>query len=319
MNMNKGSRICMDHSRPFGVMFHHFHKKGDKPLGQGSLTPERFANIITQLKDEYNLLPAKSWYYKAATETLEKDDICITFDDNLLSQYEIAFPILEKHNLTGFWFVYSSPLKGELEKLELYRYYRCTEFNDINEFYKGFDNKVSELFGKDDISRKLLNFDSDNYLSAFPFYSLEDKRFRYLRDEILGELNYNHVMDMMIENSRLKLSDVSKKIWFNSSAIKHLHQSGHIIGLHSHSHPNRLNQLSHEDQYREYIDNYKILNGITEERLSVAAHPTNSYNDDTFKVFKELNVIIGFRSTMEIGFDSNYEFPRIDHALLSIT
>lgn len=306
----------MEMLRPHSIMFHHFHKEGSKPFGQGSITAERFDKIIQKLRNKYNLLSAKIWLEKAVSDKLEKDDICLSFDDNLLNQYEVAIPILESYSLTGFWFVYSSPLTRVLEKLELYRYFRCTMFNDINQFYKEFDKYVLKLFDETGITQKNIKFDPNNYLSAFPFYSLEDKRFRYIRDEVLGELNYNNIMDLMIKNSKLNLSEVSKTIWFDSSVIKSLSQSGHVIGLHSHSHPTRLNQLSYENQYEEYMTNYRILTEITGEKIFVAAHPTNSYNNDTFRVFKELGIKIGFRSTMEKGFKSKFEFPRLDQALI---
>jgi peptidoglycan/xylan/chitin deacetylase (PgdA/CDA1 family) len=120
----------------------------------------------------------------------------------------------------------------------------------------------------------------------------------------------------MIEDSGVDLTAVSKEIWFDRDAVKYLSDNGHIIGLHSHTHPTRLNLLSFEEQLNEYKPNYNVLSDIIGSEICVAAHPTNSYNEDTFKVFEQLGITISFRSTMESGFNSNYEFPRIDHALL---
>jgi len=302
---------------PHGIMFHHFHKKGITPGGQGSMTDEQFDNIIIFLKRKFNLLTARSWLEKALNHGVEKGDICLTFDDNLLCQYEIAVPVLKSYDLTGFWFVYSSPLIGKLEKLELYRYFRCVMFEDITAFYKEFFSYAYKHFHQK-IDSVMKNFDPNVYLRAFPFYSVEDKRFRYIRDEILGEKNYNLLMDKMIQNSQVNLSDISKKIWFGREIIGSLYKSGHIIGLHSHTHPTRIGLLSYTKQYKEYKTNLNILTDITGDKICVAAHPTNSYNEMTFKVFERLGILIGFRSNMEEGFISRYEFPRLDHALLNL-
>jgi peptidoglycan/xylan/chitin deacetylase (PgdA/CDA1 family) len=306
----------MNYTRPHGIMFHHFHKEGQQALGQGSITDETFNKIIIKLKNNYNLLSAIDWCNKAIEGILETDDICITFDDNLIGQYNVALPVLESHNLTGIWFVYSSPLIGVVEKLELYRYFRCSKFPDIDGFHSEFNNYVNIIFNNGEFASKISDFNPDIYLKAFPFYSKKDKFFRFLRDEILGEKRYNMIMDKMIEDSGVDLTAVSKEIWFDRDAVKYLSDNGHIIGLHSHTHPTRLNLLSFEEQLNEYKTNYNVLSDIIGSEICVAAHPTNSYNEDTFKVFEQLGITISFRSTMESGFNSNYEFPRIDHALL---
>ena len=69
---------------------------------------------------------------------LEQQHLCLTFDDALLCQYDIAKPVMDRFGITGFWFVYSSVFQGELEILEIYRYIRCVYFDTIDKFYVGF-------------------------------------------------------------------------------------------------------------------------------------------------------------------------------------
>ncbi|MBK7669699.1 MAG: hypothetical protein IPJ32_21645 [Sphingobacteriaceae bacterium] len=52
----------------------------------------------------------------------EERNLYITFDDNLKSQYEIAFTGIKKFNLKAFWFIYTSPFEGILERIEVYRF-----------------------------------------------------------------------------------------------------------------------------------------------------------------------------------------------------
>ena len=89
-------------------MFHHFHSKNFQKNGQGSINKKEFESIINFLKKNYNILKPQDWIYKVEEKKLKKNDICLTFDDALLSQYTIALKTLNKFKLKAFWFVYSS-------------------------------------------------------------------------------------------------------------------------------------------------------------------------------------------------------------------
>ena len=48
--------------------------------------------------------------------------MCLTFDDAVKSQIDIALPILEQFKIKSFFFVYSSIFDGKPDNLELFRY-----------------------------------------------------------------------------------------------------------------------------------------------------------------------------------------------------
>ncbi len=303
--------------RPHGIMFHHFHDQVKHPIGQGSITGKEFQNILLWLQKDYTILSAKEWYEKAIQHTLESKDICITFDDNLLCQYEIALPVLEALNIQAFWFVYSSPLTGIKEKLEIYRYFRSVAFKDFDHFYQTFFNTITASPSlQKEVEAKLAALDTNEYLKKFPFYTTEDKIFRYTRDQILGQQRYFEVMDDMINRHGLDIEKISATLWNNASQLKYLHDTGHIIGLHSHTHPTELKKMSYKDQLAEYKKNREILVSILGQEINCMSHPCNSYNDDTLTILKDMNVQLGFRANPEPGYDSPLEYPRIDHALL---
>ena len=78
-----------------GIMFHHFHNK--KHLkGQGSINSLSFERILDYLQKNYNLIGSDEYSEKVFNKKLGINDVCLTFDDALLSQYEIAVPILKK-------------------------------------------------------------------------------------------------------------------------------------------------------------------------------------------------------------------------------
>ena len=119
-------------SMPHGVMFHHFHNEGERPIAQGSITSSEFKEIIEYIGPK-NILPADIWLEKAINNRLNKKEICLTFDDALKCQVDIALPILQQLGLTAFWFIYSSVFKGEIESLEINRYFYSVCFSEFSE------------------------------------------------------------------------------------------------------------------------------------------------------------------------------------------
>jgi peptidoglycan/xylan/chitin deacetylase (PgdA/CDA1 family) len=299
-------------SMPYGVMFHHFHGKGHIK-SQGSISDEQLDDIIRYIGRE-NILPADEWYKRAVNGTLKDKDICLTFDDNLKCQFDVAYPVLRSYNLTAFWFVYTSPLLGHLENLEIFRYFRFQYFANIDDFYSEFCRVLSMSPYSDIANAALKSFYPESYLSEFPFYTENDRKFRFLRDEVLGPARYNELMNLMISAKGMDKESLRTVLWMSREDIRELHSNGHVIGLHTHTHPTAVAKLSKKEQMEEYSLNRQVLSEILGVAPTTMSHPTNSYNNDTLEILKELGIVIGFRANMAQSHAfSMYEFPREDH------
>jgi peptidoglycan/xylan/chitin deacetylase (PgdA/CDA1 family) len=303
-------------AKPHGIMFHHFHDDHEHIQGQGSIDQDQFNDMIDWLEERHNLLSAYEWYQRALQGSLRPDDICLTFDDNLKCQFDVALPVMQQRGLTAFWFVYTSPLIGVRERLEIYRYFRFSEFENIEAFYAAFDRTVARSKYAALINQGLKAYDADSYLREFPFYSPEDKKFRFVRDRVLTVSQYFELMDRMVEQSALNLDHVAHILWMNRENLQLLDAAGHLIGLHSHSHPTALAQLEYVNQHKEYQANHRILQSIVSQPIRTMSHPCNSYNSETLDILGDLNIQLGFRSNMADGDFSSLEYPRIDHALV---
>ena len=202
------------------------------------------------------------------------------------------------------------------ENLEVFRYFRSKYFPTINEFYESFKKHLRASETGPEFEEKIKLLDTDQYLSSFSFYTKEDKIFRYTRDIILGPGRYNQLMSEMIRKSEMVIGDISDSLWNTPSNIKEMHGKGHVIGLHSHSHPTELRKMSKAEQSGEYEKNKTILTDITGSEIFSMSHPCNSYNNDTLEILQNLNVNFGFRANMDTGYSSTLEYPRLDHALL---
>ncbi len=297
-----------------GLMFHHFHNDEHQP-GQGSISAATFEDMLHYVGID-RFLSAEEWYRRALEGKLSPDDRCITFDDNLKCQFDVAYPVLRKYNLTAFWFVYTSPFQGSLEKIEVYRHFRISEFPSIESFYQRFYQAVAQSPYEKIVETALKTFDPDTYLVEFPFYTKEDKVFRYVRDRVLGAEKYYNVMDQMIRDAGVDIRKLRGKLWMEVDHLKQLDKEGHIIGLHSHSHPTYLGRLPLKEQKEEYETNASVLETLLGKKPTTVSHPCNSYSGDTLKILKGLGVEMGFRANMFGALASPYEYPREDHANL---
>ncbi|OQX42729.1 MAG: hypothetical protein B0D82_00545, partial [Candidatus Sedimenticola endophacoides] len=89
---------------------------------------------------------------------------------------------------------------------------------------------------------------------------------------------------------------------------------GHVIGLHSHTHPTALARLDRAEQFSQYRENQAILERILGERPTTMSHPCNSYSAETLELLQRLGIDLGFCADMSRGMLSRLEHPREDHA-----
>jgi peptidoglycan/xylan/chitin deacetylase (PgdA/CDA1 family) len=293
-------------------MFHHFCDE-NHPRGQGAISAQEFASVLRHLGRK-NILPAEEWARRANEGTLSDSDLCITFDDGLRCQFDVALPVLKSFGISAFWFVYSCVFEGTAELLEVYRYFRTTTYSSIDEFHADFFKKVTEIYNEEYKSAER-GFDANSYLTEFPFYSKNDRLFRFLRDDILGNERYSSLMRELMEQKNFEYQDVLERLWMDDDHIRTLSAAGHVVGLHSYTHPTRLAGMPVDEQLGEYGRNLAHLTRVLGKRPTAMSHPCNSYTADTLSVLADLGISLGFRATMRgTAGASVLERPREDHA-----
>ena len=297
-----------------GIMFHHFFG-GRHARGQGAISADQLEAILAHLGRD-RVLPAHEWLRRALAGSLGENDLCLTFDDALKCQYDIAVPVLKRLNLTAFWSVYSGVFQGRPEVLEIYRHFRMTEFSDLADFYAEFSGAARTLFPQD-YAAAMDGFDARTYLAAYPFYTESDRIFRYLRDDVLGAERYQDVISGLMRRKNFDPQAASTGLWMSDDEIRELDLGGHIIGLHSFSHPTRLAELDPAAQRAEYRQNFDHLLAVLGKPPTSMSHPCNSYSRETFSILQGMGIKLGFRSNMAVlERPTMYEFPREDQANL---
>ena len=294
------------------IMFHHFHSAKHLPA-QGSLNADEFNEMLDWLSKRHSLIGANEYLKKFNEGALSPTDICLSFDDALLCQYDIVLPILSERKLDAFFFVYSSVFSGNPDNLEIFRFFRTNSFTSMDEFYSQFFEEVLKSYNKE-FAEHESKYARLNYLDAFPFYTASDKWFRYLRDLILGPEKYEKLMFKLMKTKNFDVLAATKGLWMSESQLKEIVSRGHLVGLHSYSHPTKMSSLSYSGQLDEYQRNLEHLQSLVGDVVS-QSHPCGDYNDNTLKILSDMGIQIGFRSSLSTTvIRSKLEIPRDDHA-----
>jgi len=296
-------------------MFHHFCG-GRHPAGQGALTAEQFDLLLDRCGP--TLVSAEEWLERFRDDRLN-GRMCVTLDDNLRCQFDIALPVLDARGLTALWFVYSSPLAGTLERLEVYRFYRSVAYDDVEQFYATFDEQLFKSRFGAQAQEALADFDPSQYLTKFAFYTDGDRTFRFLRDRVLGRAPYNELMDQMVHDWMSERDeDLLELLWMDGGTWADLTRSGHVVGLHSHTHPTDIASMSVDEQRQEYVLNRDAIAAATGKLPTMVAHPVGSYSSETLEILRDLGVTLGFATAGPVRFDPAMEVLRHDSADLMV-
>ena len=300
-----------------GIMFHHFHDDKMHKRGQGSLSKDDFYKLIKFLGRQ-NILNADEFLLRFKENKLTSKNLCLTFDDALKCQYDIAIPVMEDLNIKAFFFVYSSIFSKNPDLLELYRYFRMNYFKDIDEFYKDF----FKIYGKklDNYFSKKKNIIKKKKQQS-PYYSFDDIKFRLVRDKILSNDQYKIIMFKMFKQKKFEYEKFYDVLFLSKLNLIKIKELGHLIGLHSHTHPMTLKKLNYNEQLKQYTNNLNVITDILKCKITdiiSMSHPCGSYNINTFKILDKLGIEIGFKhsiineNTKKIN-NSKYEIARQDH------
>ncbi len=296
-------------------MFHHFHDDGIHTKSQGSIDKDDFYKIINFI-GKNNILDAEIFFEKFKNKKLKETEVCITFDDALKCQIDIALPVLEELKIKSFFFVYTSVFEEKSDNLEIFRNFRVNYSKDINEFYNSFYKVLDEDL------KKFFNKNNNKIRSTkdkFPFYSIEDIKFRLVRDNFLNKTKYEEIMFSMIKEKNLNYKKIYKKLFFQKDDLKKLDNLGHLVGLHSHNHPTLLEKLNYDEQKNEYKKCQSLISNILDKpknEIKYMSHPCGSYNNDTLEVLKELGIELGFKQIMTI--ESEKGMKKINNSFLEI-
>ncbi len=174
-----------------GIMFHHFHSE-DHTERSGSMSADDLDRMLDRLQNDYHVVDPEEFQTGVQNRTIDDKSIVLTFDDGLKCQIDVAMPVLESRSLKGLFNIYTGVLENSPPPLEIFSYFRETAFENFQHFwlcfFENFSNKFPLL-----AADFTANYPVD-HLAHFPFYSLEERKFRYIRDKVLEPDDYEEIM-----------------------------------------------------------------------------------------------------------------------------
>ena len=299
-------------SDPIAVMFHHFHGHGHQP-SPGSIDAQTFDRLVDRVAAEQNLLGAPEFTEKVISGTLASEDACLTFDDALKCQIDIAVPLLQARGLTAFFFVYSTAFSDGGAELEVFRDFRSQHFNSTESFLEELLVEVS--CNNQSIRSDLESRFPPDYLAQYSFYSISDRKLRFLRDQLLTTDQYSGAMKNLMSKRGVEVESSRQRLVMSVDDLRTLTSQGHQIGLHSHTHPTRIDLLEKERVQNEYAENLYFIREVTGVNPTSMSHPCGNYSTDSLSVLRALGIVVGFidSPTPNVGNDPLC-IPRHDHS-----
>ena len=306
-----------------GIMFHHFHDDKLHSRGQGSISKDDFYKLINFIGKK-NILSADIFFEKFKEDKLTEKEVCLTFDDAIKCQIDIALPVLEDLKIKSFFFVYTSLFEEKPDNLEIFRHFRMNYFKNVNDFYQSFYQKLNM-----DLNNFFQKSNSEiNYKKKkSPHYTIEDIKFRFVRDILLGKKKYESIMFLMMDEKDFKPKELYNKLFFSKKDIINLDNLGHLIGLHSHNHPTLFEKLNYSEQNEEYKKSISIISKVLNKpknEIKWMSHPNGSYNQETLEILTNLGIELGFKQIMKLEPErgmkyinnSNLEIARENHSAI---
>ncbi len=277
---------------PHGIMFHRFYGPS-LPKYQGALSATELESLILNIGID-RIIDPKQWLDRLENNMLKNDHICLTFDDCLKSQIQIAEPVLKKYNLTAFFFVHSLTFFNEVDFNEVFSNIISSKYNNFQKFlieFLSFLQLDDKIFSEEKYIKFKISMEN-----SYSFYSDSDIKYRYLRNKYFDNAEFINLMRNFFSEKDF-LNDINyDAIWMNESDLLNLIKSGNMIGLHSYSHRINFQNLSYADQLVEYKKNILHLENLCGYKIKCASHPLGSYNSDTLKILKDLGIECAFRS-----------------------
>jgi peptidoglycan/xylan/chitin deacetylase (PgdA/CDA1 family) len=297
-------------------MLHRFRSDASVPW-QGALTAEEFESMLLGADIE-NILPPDEWLRRVRDGALAPGQTCITFDDGLRSQVEVAKPVLDRHGVKAFWFVYTCVFDGVAVASEVYSYAAalCGGMDLVmREFLRELPSPLARALETDEYRAYAAGM-----RAVAPFYSDDDLRFRYLRNQERHRDAFTVSLEQLFSRRGVDLESVAATLWMRREDLRVLTDEGHHVGLHSHTHPLNIAALSDADQRREYEANYAAIEQVTGASPLAAAYPLGSYDARSLDVLRSLGIVCGFLPHAVAGArglnPTAWEIARLDPANL---
>ncbi len=225
---------------------------------------------------------------------LDKHYALITFDDGYLDNYQLAFPLLKKYNMSAAFFIASDYIESN----------KITWWDEIAWMINQCDLKTIKLPNWD----KEVTIDKKNIDTTMRQIINKIKQYR--------EIPIDVVLDSFREITMLEFTEYDNSFFMNWDMLEEMVNSGMDICSHSCSHK-ILSHLPADEQFQEIVNSKKIIESKLGVKVDVFAYPeggVRTYSKITLDLLQKANYQLAFNFIP--GFNPNpcknvYELKRM--------
>ena len=259
--------------------------------------------LISKYKN-YNIVLLDEILNNSLKSSLIKPFLSVTFDDGFLYQYKYAFPLLEKYNIKGTFFIVTKCIIDEcfVRPIDLFYY--------LAESHYGKKIKI-DLLGKEIVLELNTKEDKINEIKKLLKYSSLE-----IANRIIESIAY--ALNIKLTNSFLR--DTNKQLYMQREHIKELVFAGHKIGNHSHTHQN-FSSLSKNALWAEISQSKDTIKSITSVEKQIFAYPyggIKSYSNFTHNFIKQHGFLCCCTNTGFSNDNTNFLLHRTDINTLNL-
>lgn len=273
-------------------MFHYVMKK----FNYFHFDVDLFERYIRILKDKYIFIGIEEAKKIINLENSEKY-MMLTFDDGTKDHYEYVYPILNKYNIKGVFFVGTNIFYNEI--LDIHLIHRLIAKVGIDRLY----DKTKEI-----IDEKQISINEKEFINNIDGYKM--RYVKQLLQYVLPQEIRVWVLRKLI--NEYEISQNLNEYYITYNEMLEMKNKGMDFGIHTRHHK-RLELLNKDEQKVEIENDIEILK---EKKIltntKAIAYPFGSYNQNTLEVLNDLEVDLGFSIKRKFGIYKNLEIERID-------
>ena len=236
----------------------------------------------------------------------------LTFDDGYKEHYKYVFPELVKRNLSGAFFVPSSPIK-ENKMLGINSIHHIlASVNDVNILVKDLKN----LCIKFALSQKEISEYYKKYAIPNRFDNAETKFFKNMLQYGLPEQLRSEMISILFQKFLgVSETEFSSNFYLSLDEVKKLISGGMYVGSHGANHYH-YDQINLQKQKGDILSSLEFLEEVGAPTSNwIMCYPHGNYNDSTLSLLKELGATIGVTTEprkANLETDHPFKLPRFD-------
>lgn len=239
------------------LLFHGIDRVGEIRYNSRFISQDYFDELLGFFKSHYHVISLDDFYQKKFKKGVL--NIVLTFDDGLQNNFELALPILEKHQMPATFFITSSHEKKE---------FLWPDFLDLVSFHStkkqiSFDSKTYHKNNKNEFSQ--FGTTLKNHCKTLPYAQIESL-FEIFREE-WQQIKSDDLADYWKLMNADQLQSIAKNPLFT-------------IGAHGITHTN-LATIPKRESEAEIENGKKELEAMIGTTIDCFAFPFGAYSDET--------------------------------------